>query len=152
MEKPPALKENPILIGADHAGFALKEKLRNSFPGRFPGFEDMGVYDEEPSSYSATAHAVAKALQSRGTGFGVLICGTGLGMSMAANRHKGIRAALCWSKEVALLARRHNDANVIIFGSRFIQPELACECLSLFLETPFEGGRHTARVRGIDDL
>src|SRR5688572_10337925 len=138
-----------IAIGADHAGFALKEKLRKYLSSKGIEAKDFGCYSEERADYPDFAHLVANGVEKKEYDFGVLICGSGNGISMAANRHKGVRAALCWKEEVARLARQHNDANVISLPSRFISEEEAIKCLDAFLSEKFEGGRHAGRVEKI---
>ena len=135
-----------IIIGSDHAGFDLKEACR-SFLEDQAGYEvqDAGVYDRNSSDYPEIAHEVSNAVSTGGCERGILICGTGLGMSMAANRHKGVRAALCHNLYTARLSRAHNDANVLCMGGRVIGAGIAFEMVELFLATPFEGGRHERR-------
>ena len=138
--------EQTIAIACDHAGLDLKRCLADHLAGL--GFQvlDLGTDGPGKVDYPDYAHALAEAIASGRTERGVLICGSGIGISMAANRHSGIRAALVHEVESARLARRHNDANVIAFGARFIEPETARTCLEAFLETEFEGGRHARRV------
>jgi ribose 5-phosphate isomerase B len=114
--------------------------------------EDCGVYDESPSNYADVGHDVALKVQANEGSGGILICGSGIGISMAANRHQGIRAALCHDTCTAKLARAHNDANIIALGSRVIDASRAKECVEIFLNTSFEGGRHTERVNHIDGI
>jgi len=139
-----------IPIGADHAGYALKKRLLAEL--RTMGFEplDLGVYNADPADYPEFAHAVAGRVERGEAKRGVLLCGTGLGMSYAANRHHGVRAAVTWNADIAKLARRHNDANVLILPARFVNEEEGVEILHAWLTTPFEGGRHERRVREID--
>ena len=116
------------------------------------GFEvaDFGTYSSESSDYPDYGHAVSGAVSSGECPLGVLVCGSGIGMSMTANRHAGVRAALAWSEEVGEMARRHNDANVLVLPSRFIDEGTALDILKKFLQTTFEGGRHERRVNKID--
>lgn len=139
-----------IPIGADHAGYALKKRLLAEL--RTMGFEplDLGVYNAAPADYPEFAHAVASRVERGEAKRGVLLCGTGLGMSYAANRHHGVRAAVTWNADIAKLARQHNDANVLILPARFVSEEEGVEILHAWLTTPFEGGRHERRVREID--
>ena len=138
-----------VAIGADHAGFTLKSTLKGVLLER--GFEviDCGADSTNSVDYPDFGHAVARVIESGKADWGVLVCGSGVGISIAANRHKGIRAALCTSPEMAEAARAHNDANVLVLGERFIEKGTALACLGRFIKTPFEGGRHTARVAKI---
>jgi ribose 5-phosphate isomerase B len=140
-----------IIIGSDHAGFELKEACREHLQGR-PGVrvEDAGVFSRESADYAPVAHKVAVAVAGGEFDRGILICGTGLGMSIAANRHKGARAALCHGTYTAKMSRLHNDANILVMGGRVIGVGLALEMVDLFLSMDFEGGRHLRRVDQID--
>jgi ribose 5-phosphate isomerase B len=140
-----------LVIGSDHAGFALKEKLKDFISSHF-GMEltDVGTYSEKSTDYPDYAHKVAELVSADlANTWGVLICGSGNGVSMAANKHRDIRAALCWNEEIAELARAHNDANIVSLPARFISEDLAYNIVSRFLNTPFEGGRHINRVKKI---
>ena len=139
-----------IPIGADHAGFALKERLVAEL--RALGFEplDLGVHNAGAADYSDYAHDVAARVERGEAARAVLLCGTGLGMSFAANRHTGVRAAVTWNADIARLARQHNDANVLVLPARFVSEEEGVEILRTWLTTPFEGGRHQRRVLKID--
>ena len=139
-----------IPIGADHAGFPLKERLVAELRGL--GYEplDLGTHSAESTDYPDYAHEVADRVEHHQADRGVLLCGTGLGMSYAANRHPGVRAAVAWTPEVARLAREHNDANVLILPARFVTPEDGVEILKAWLTTEFAGGRHSRRVAKID--
>jgi ribose 5-phosphate isomerase B len=135
-----------IPIGADHAGFGLKAKLIDYLTKSGYKVKDFGCYSEESIDYPDFAHPVANAvLETTGT-LGILICGSGNGINMTANKHQGIRSALCWKKEIAELARAHNDANIIALPARFISFEEAKEIVDAFLNQSFEGGRHQKRV------
>lgn len=134
-------------IAADHAGFQLKEDLKKALPN--VDWVDLGTSDASRVDYPDYADRVAKHVLERG-GFGVLICGSGQGMAIRANRHKGIRAALVWSTDSTRLSREHNDANVICLGARFIDIKLAATLVELFVQTKFEGGRHSDRVNKIE--
>ena len=138
-----------IYIGSDHAGFDLKEHIKKHFKGQFE-FEDMGTYSSESVDYPDFAHAVAESVLKQNDGVGVLICGTGNGMTMAANKHAGIRAALCWSPEIAALAKQHNNANILVMPARFISDETAFETMNAFFSADFEGGRHQRRIDKIN--
>lgn len=138
-----------IYIGSDHAGFDLKEHIKKHFEGQFD-FEDMGTYSSESVDYPDFAHAVAEGVLKENNGVGVLICGTGNGMTMAANKHAGIRAALCWAPEIAALAKQHNNANILVMPARFISEETAFETMNAFFSADFEGGRHQRRIDKIN--
>lgn len=138
---------DPIAVAADHGGFELKNVLIADLKAAGIPVLDLGTMSSESVDYPDYADAVAAALASGKASRGVLLCGTGIGMSMAANRHKGIRAALCRDVTEARLARQHNDANVLCLGGRTTGPEVARDCLRTFLATEFEGGgRHTRRI------
>ncbi|MCC6600407.1 MAG: ribose 5-phosphate isomerase B [Crocinitomicaceae bacterium] len=135
-------------IGADHAGFRLKEFLKTALEKEGYISSDHGTYSEESTDYPDYAHPVAMAVEKDGAP-GILICGSANGVCMTANKHEGIRAALCWNIEVAELARLHNDANIICLPARFLSEKEALEMVLIFLSTPFEGGRHQQRVNKI---
>tara|TARA_B100000287_G_scaffold153609_1_gene145137 strand:- start:28 stop:468 length:441 start_codon:yes stop_codon:yes gene_type:complete len=139
-----------ILIASDHAGFVLKNKLMNYFKKKFE-FTDFGTNSEESVDYPDYAHKLSKRV-SNSEDFGVLICGSGIGMSMVANRYKKVRAALCLNEKMAKLSREHNNANVLVLGSRLISYEEAIKCLIMFFNTEFEGGRHQARLEKINHI
>ncbi|MGI6710362.1 MAG: ribose 5-phosphate isomerase B [Bacilli bacterium] len=136
-----------ISIGCDHGGFAMKERIVELLKGINIQVIDQGCYSDESVSYPMFAHKVTNDIQNQKADFGVLICKTGVGMSIAANKQKGIRAALVSDKEVAMLARKHNDANVICFGANYITFDNALECLLTFINESFEGGRHISRIK-----
>lgn len=135
-----------IAMASDHAGYELKTLLKEELEGR--GYEvlDLGTDGPESVDYPDFGQALAETIQAGRAGRGVLVCGTGIGISIAANRHKGVRAALCHDETSARLARQHNDANVLALGARLIGTEVAKNCLEVFLATDFEGGRHLGRV------
>ena len=133
-----------ISIGSDHAGFELKERMR-AWLGSEYEINDCGTYSEESTDYPDYAHAVAGAVE-QDNGLGILICGSANGVAMSANKHQGVRAAICWQVEIAKLARQHNDANVICIPARFVSEEMALAMVSAFLNESFEGGRHARRV------
>jgi ribose 5-phosphate isomerase B len=139
-----------IPVGADHAGYQMKERLVAEL--RSLGYEpvDIGTHSAESVDYPEFAHEVASRVEHHEASRGVLLCGTGLGMAYAANRHRGVRAAVAWSPEVARLAREHNDANVLILPSRFVSEEEGVEILKAWLGAEFVGGRHSRRVAKID--
>lgn len=136
-----------ILIACDHAGYHLKTHLIKALP--HIEWIDLGAFDENRVDYPDYASILCERLLNRPQSKGVLICGSGQGMSMRANKYPHIRAAVVWSEVTAKLAREHNDANVICLGARLIEPALAKDLLQFFLTTPFEGGRHTDRVKKI---
>ena len=140
----------PVVIASDHAGFHLKEQLKSALEELGFDYEDLGTKDESSCDYPDFAHAVATGVAQGRYGFGVLVCGTGIGMSCAANRHRGVRAALCTESYAARMAREHNDANVLCLGSRVVGAGVAGDILKTFLQTRFEGGRHGRRVAKID--
>jgi ribose 5-phosphate isomerase B len=135
-----------IAIGSDHAGFEIKEVLKDWLEDK--GYEvfDHGTDSPEPADYPDIVHPLASSVESGEYERGVLICGTGQGASMTANKYPGIRATLCWRPEIAGLARSHNNANILCLPGRFMDPEAAVEVLKIFLETAFEGGRHQRRI------
>jgi len=140
-------KNISIAIGADHAGYEYKQILI-SFLKDF-NVKDFGTYSTESVDYPDFAHPVASAVENKEYDFGILICGSANGVAITANKHQGIRAAICWSEELAKLARLHNDANILCIPSRFVSVDLAKSMTQSFLDTPFEGGRHAARVNKI---
>ncbi len=135
-----------ILIASDHAGFKLKEELKNHLSKSYEVI-DLGTNSEDSVDYPDFGTKLAKAIEKKEAEKGVLVCGSGVGISIAANRNPAVRAALVYSEEIAKLSRMHNDANVICFGARLIDAALAEKCLDIFLSTPFEGGRHENRVK-----
>ena len=139
-----------IPIGSDHAGFELKERLVQELKAL--GFEplDVGTHGPESVDYPDYAHDVAGRVERHEAARGVLLCGTGLGMAYAANRHHGVRAAVAWSPDVARLARSHNDANLLVLPARFVNESEGVDIMRTWLETKFEGGRHSRRVAKID--
>lgn len=140
-----------ISIGSDHAGFDCKEFIKKAATasGKYQ-LTDAGTYSADSVDYPDFAHRVAENVISNQSHFGVVICGSGNGVCITANKHKGIRAALCWTKEIALLARQHNDANVLCIPARFVSHETALDMFETFMNTAFEGGRHERRVEKID--
>lgn len=140
-----------IAIGCDHAAFQLKEKLKPYLISKGYEIKDFGCYSEERADYPDFAHQVAGALENKDFDFGLLMCGSGNGINMTANKHKGIRSALCWNAEIAALARQHNDANILTLPARYVSEEEAKKCIDAFYSTGFEGGRHTDRVAKISE-
>lgn len=141
---------NIIAIGSDHAGFLLKEAIIGFLEQQGYKVINKGCYSEERADYPDFAHEVAKSVVDQTVNWGILLCGSGNGIAMSANKHKGIRAALCWNSEIASLARQHNDANILVLPARFISKEEAFSCIKAFAATTFEGGRHLDRVNKID--
>lgn len=135
-----------IPIGADHAGFQLKEVIKPFLTEKGYEMKDFGCYSEDSIDYPDFAHPVASMVEENPGMLGILICGSGNGINMTANKHKGIRSALCWKKEIAELARLHNNANIITLPARFVTVEEAKEMVEIFFTTAFEGGRHQIRV------
>lgn len=139
-----------IAIGCDHAGFDLKRPVKDYLEKADYNVLDMGTYSEDSVDYPDFAHPVAYAVEEGKADFGILICGSGNGVAMTANKHADIRAALCWTKEIAELARKHNDANIIALPARYIKVTDAIEMVDSFLNTSFEEGRHARRVNKIN--
>ena len=135
-----------IGIGADHAGYELKKGIIAFLTEKGHQVEDFGCYSEESIDYPDYAHPVCESIEKGSNEFGVLICGSGNGISMAANKHSSIRAALSWVPEIAELGRLHNDANIVSIPARFISEETALKIVEVFFSTEFEGGRHQTRV------
>ena len=136
-----------IAIGADHAGFDYKQQLIEALAGN--DVKDFGTYSDASADYPDFAHPVALGVESGDFDFGILVCGSGNGVAMSANKHQGIRAAICWNEELAERARSHNDANIVCIPARHISIELAKQIVEIFLSTKFEGGRHANRVNKI---
>jgi ribose 5-phosphate isomerase B len=145
-----AVSSAPLAIASDHAGFSLKEQLKRSLEAMAVPFEDLGTHAESRCDYPDYAHLVARGIAEGRYRLGVLVCGSGIGMSMAANRHPGVRAALCTEGYAARMSREHNDANVLCLGSRIVGAGVAEEILRAFIDARFEGGRHASRVAKID--
>jgi ribose 5-phosphate isomerase B len=139
-----------ILIASDHAGFELKEKLERALGELGYDVQDLGTDSAESTDYADYAHPLAQKVSAGEVQRGVLLCGTGLGMSYTANRYPHVRAAVAWNPEIAKLAREHNDSNVLVVPARFVSEALGIEILRAWLDTPFEGGRHARRVDKIE--
>ena len=138
-----------IFISSDHAGFNLKEQIKKKFSKKFL-FQDLGTDNSKKSvNYPDYAHKLSKKVSNNSNNIGILVCGSGMGMSMAANKHKKIRAAVCYSVKNAKLSRLHNNANIITLGSRLTKKNTAFKCIDVFINTKFEGGRHKKRVKKI---
>ncbi|HVZ25617.1 MAG TPA: ribose 5-phosphate isomerase B [Sediminibacterium sp.] len=136
----------PIAIGSDHAGFDYKKNLIPWLEQQGYSVKDFGTFSESSVDYPDFAHPVASAVEQGEAAFGILLCGSANGVSMTANKHAGIRAGLCWENDVAVLVRKHNNANIICIPARFVALALAEQMISTFLQTEFEGGRHAIRV------
>ena len=143
------MKDLTIAIGADHAGFELKTFVKEWLAPQVRILKDFGTDSEESVDYPDFAHAVSGEVEKGKYELGILICGTGIGVDMTANKHQGIRSALCWKKGISKLAKSHNNANVICLPGRFISFDEAKEILHTFLTTEFEGGRHQRRINKI---
>ena len=138
-----------IFISSDHAGYNLKEQIKKKFKYKY-NFYDLGTNSPKISvNYPDFAHKLCKKVSNNSKNMGILVCGSGMGMSMAANRHKKIRAAVCYSTKNTKLSRLHNNANIITLGSRLTKKNTAFKCIELFMNTKFEGGRHKKRVKRI---
>ena len=138
-----------IFISSDHAGFKLKETIKSYLIKKKRNFEDLGPYNSARVDYPDFAHKVARKVRNNKNNIGILVCGSGMGMNIAANRHKNIRAAQCFNLKSTKLSRLHNDANIITLGSRLLSNKLALSCVTAFLNTKFEGGRHLKRIKKI---
>lgn len=138
-----------IAIGGDHAGFEYKALLITLLEKLGYTPKDFGAFSKDSVDYPDFAHPVAQAVESNECAFGILICGSANGVAMAANKHQGIRAAICWESELAILSREHNNANIVCIPARFVSEEKAEEIVKAFLSTAFEGGRHETRVNKI---
>lgn len=142
-------KSMTIPIGADHAGFGLKKIIIDYFSEKGYSFKDYGTHSEDSIDYPDYGHPVAEHVEKNTGVLGIVICGSGNGINMTVNKHQQIRSALCWSEEIASLARQHNNANIIALPARFVSDELAIKMVDKFLSTEFEGGRHANRVNKI---
>ncbi|MEP6673598.1 MAG: ribose 5-phosphate isomerase B [Ferruginibacter sp.] len=139
----------PIAIGCDHAGFDYKEDIISFLEGKGLAFKDFGAWSKDSVDYPDFAHPVAKAVENNEAAFGILFCGSANGVAITANKHQGIRAAICWGEELAQLSRQHNNANVICIPARFVREGDAEKMVDIFMNTSFEGGRHQNRVNKI---
>jgi ribose 5-phosphate isomerase B len=138
-----------IFISSDHAGFKLKEEIKSHLSKKKISFKDIGPFNDDRVDYPDYAHKVARKVKTNKNNVGILVCGSGMGMNIAANRHKNIRAAQCFNLKSTKLSRLHNDANIITLGSRLLTKKLAINCVNTFLNTKFEGGRHSKRIKKI---
>ena len=138
-----------IFISSDHAGYKLKEQIKLHLSKKKISFKDLGPYNDSRVDYPDFAHKVARKVKLNKNNIGILVCGSGMGMNIAANRHNNIRAAQCFNLKSTKLSRLHNDANIITLGSRLLNKKLALTCVIAFLNTKFEGGRHLKRIKKI---
>ncbi len=149
MPKERKIKIRKIILASDHAGYKLKEEIKEFLKNKRKKVLDLGTKNTKSVDYPDYAHLLSKKMKNGKNQFGILVCGSGTGMSMAANKHKNIRAALCYDIKSAKLSRQHNNANVMTLGSRLIKKNIAFKCVSTFLKTDFEGGRHLRRIKKI---
>ena len=140
---------NNIVLASDHAGFKLKEEIKRFLIKRRNKVLDLGTKNTNPVDYPDFAHLLSKKMKINNNNFGILICGSGIGMDMAANKHKNVRAALCYDIKSAKLSRQHNNANVMAIGARLTKKSIALKCVNTFIKTDFKGGRHLRRVKKI---
>ena len=139
----------PVAIGCDHAGFEYKEDIISFLEGKNVEYKDFGTYSTEPADYPDFAHPVAESVANNESAFGILLCGSANGVAITANKHQQVRAAVCWGEELAQLARKHNDANIICIPSRFVREGDVEKMIEIFMHTFFEGGRHERRKEKI---
>ena len=143
------IKSENVILASDHAGFKLKEEIKKFLIKKRKKVLDLGTKNTRSVDYPDYAHLLSKRMKKNKNQFGILVCGSGTGMSMTANKHKNIRAALCYNTKSTKLSRLHNDANVMTIGSRLIKKKVALKCVDTFLKTNFDGGRHIKRVKKI---
>jgi len=143
------IKSEKVVIASDHAGFGLKETIKKFLIKKRKKVLDLGTKNKNSVDYPDYAHLLSRKIKRNKNQFGILICGSGTGMSMAANKHKNIRAALCYDIKSTKLSRLHNDANVMTIGARLIKKNTALKCVDIFLKTSFDGGRHLRRIKKI---
>ena len=143
------MKANKVLIASDHAGYSLKEDIKKFLIKKKKRVLDLGTNSTNSVDYPDYAHLLSKKIKKSNNSFGILVCGSGAGMYMAANRHKNVRAALCYNVKTAKLSRLHNNANVMTIGARLTNKNVALKCVNMFIKTSFEGGRHLRRVKKI---
>ena len=149
MERYRKAKPEKVILASDHAGFKLKEEIKKFLIKKRKKVLDLGTKNTSSVDYPDYAHLLSKKMKKSKNQFGILICGSGIGMSMAANKHKNIRAALCYDTKSTKLSRQHNNANVMTIGARLIKKNIALKCVSTFLETDFNRGRHLRRIKKI---
>ena len=145
-----AISEMRIALASDHAGYGLKQQVQSFLEQNGAEVKDFGCYSMDSCDYPDYAHPLATAVECEEVDYGVVICSTGNGITMTANKHQGVRAALCWEPRLAELARQHNNANVLCLGARMIGMDVAFDCVKTFGETEFEGGRHLKRIEKLD--
>ena len=143
------IKSEKVILASDHAGFKLKEEIKKFLIKKKKKVMDLGTKETSSVDYPDYAHLLSKKMKKSKNQFGILICGTGIGMSMVANKHKNIRAALCYNTKSTKLSRQHNNANVMTIGARLTKKNIALKCVSTFLRTDFDGGRHLRRIKKI---
>ena len=139
----------PVALGCDLAGFEYKEDIISFLEGKGVEFKDFGTFSNESADYPDFAHPVAESVENNETAFGILLCGSGNGVAITANKHQHVRAAICWGEELAELARKHNDANIICIPSKFVREGDVEKMVEIFMHTDFEGGRHERRKEKI---
>ena len=149
MPKNKKIKEKTIFLASDHAGFKLKEKIKHFLIKKRKKILDLGTNNTNSVDYPDFAHLLSRHIKKNNNNFGILVCGSGMGMSMAANRHKNIRAALCYDIKSTRLSRLHNNANVMTIGARLTKKNIALKCVNVFLKTNFDAGRHLKRIKKI---
>ena len=143
------MKIKKVILASDHAGFKLKESIKRFLIKKRKKILDLGTTNSKSVDYPDFAHLLSRKMKNKNNIVGILICGSGIGMDMAANKHKNIRAALCYNIKSTKLSRQHNDANVMAIGARLTKKDVALKCVSTFMKTNFEGGRHIRRVKKI---
>ena len=149
MERDRKIKPKKVVLASDHAGFKLKEEVKKFLIKKRKKVLDLGTKNTSSVDYPDYAHLLSKKMMKAENQFGILICGSGVGMSMTANKHKNIRAALCYDIKSTKLSRLHNNANVMTIGARLIKKNVALKCVNIFLRTGFDGGRHLRRIKKI---
>ena len=143
------MKTKKIILASDHAGFKLKDEIKKFLTKKRKKVLDLGTNSNVSVDYPDFAHKLSKKIKKNNNYFGILVCGSGIGMDMAANKHKNIRAALCYNTKSTKLSRKHNNANVMALGARLIKKKIALKCVKVFLSTKFDGGRHLSRIKKI---
>ena len=149
MQRRKVMKIKKVILASDHAGFKLKESIKRFLIKKRKKILDLGTTNSKSVDYPDFAHLLSRKMKNKNNIVGILICGSGIGMDMAANKHKNIRAALCYNIKSTKLSRQHNDANVMAIGARLTKKDVALKCVSTFMKTNFEGGRHIRRVKKI---
>ena len=144
--------DEKIGLASDHAGYELKEYIRKLLDNKNISYIDYGTYTPESTNYAIYGHRLAEAIEQKEVHKGIAVCSTGNGITMTLNKHRGIRAALCWSEEIAKLARAHNNANVLSLPGKFVSMDLAEKIINIFFNASFEGGRHQSRIDAIDPI